>query len=148
MKRILVCGDRKWDDYQIIYKALAAQPQDTVVIEGEQTGADLMAKKAALALGLEVAMFPAQWDAFKNPDGTVKRRGNPAGPVRNLKMLQEGKPTVVVGFHDNLAASRGTKHMLKIALEAGVQTFLYANHQFVELSKEKLQELVASVMIG
>ena len=36
-------------------------------------------------------------------------------------MLDQGKPSLVLAFHDDIENSKGTKHMVKIAREAGVE---------------------------
>lgn len=131
-KRILICGDRNWTDERIIRRLLEHQPSGTVVIEGEGRGADRIAAKAATDLGLAVERYPAQWD----------QHGRRAGPIRNQQMLDEGRPTVVVGFHEDIATSKGTTHMLRIALGAGVPTYLFdADHVFKPLSLDLLKDL-------
>ena len=117
--RILVCGDRNWIDEdfmrQWLHDAMVFLPGD-VVIEGEARGADSIARNIALSLGLEVERYPAEWDKYARPG-----RKNPAGPIRNIQMLKEGKPDLVLAFHDNIAKSTGTKHMIEIAKKAGVE---------------------------
>ena len=46
------------------------------------------------------------------------------GPIRNGKMLAQGKPTHVVAYHRNLARSKGTKNMVEISLQKGVPVFV------------------------
>lgn len=108
--RVLVCGDRNWADYVAIRRELSKCPRGTVVIEGDCRGADRIAGEVAEALGFEVVRYPANWAAF----------GRGAGLVRNRQMLMEGKPDVVLAFHADLAASRGTANMLAQARAAGV----------------------------
>jgi hypothetical protein len=43
--------------------------------------------------------------------------GRKAGPIRNERMLTEGKPDLVVAF----PGGRGTAHMTRLAREAGVE---------------------------
>ena|SRR5260221_10634670 len=108
--RVLVCGDRDWTEPETIADRLSKLPKDTVIIEGEARGADSLGKKEALRLGLLVLAFPAQWDIH----------GKAAGPIRNQKMLKEGKPDLVLAFHNDIEHSKGTKHMVQIARKAGV----------------------------
>jgi len=107
--RLLVCGDHNWQDYTLVLQEVTALHPD-VVIEGEAHGADLMGRAAAYTIGADVIAFPAQWNKY----------GRAAGPIRNQQMLTEGKPDMVLAFHDNLALSRGTAHMVRIARQAGV----------------------------
>jgi len=111
--RVLVCGDRKYSNYIRVKQALQAV-KPTLVIEGEAKGADSLGREAAEYLGIPVMKFPAQWDSY----------GRAAGPIRNKQMLEEGKPDLVLAFHTNIAESKGTKNMIKIAKEAGIKVIL------------------------
>lgn len=113
MKRVLICGDRGWTNGRLILKYLKylqAFGGTKVVIEGECSGADSLARKAAEELGLEVAPFPANWKKF----------GRAAGPIRNQQMLDEGKPTYVLAFHNDIEHSKGTKDMVARARKAHI----------------------------
>lgn len=107
--RLLVCGDREWKDPEPI-RELLLEVKPEVLIEGECRGADLIARAEAEKLGILVLPFPAQW----------KRYGRAAGALRNQQMLDEGKPTMVVGFHDRIGESRGTRDMLRRARKKGL----------------------------
>jgi hypothetical protein len=111
--RILVCGDRNWTDYDLIVRTLdglGGGPH--ICIDGMARGADSLGNRAAMILWPTRAhlRFPAQWRLY----------GKGAGPVRNMQMLDEGRPDLVLAFHDDLAHSRGTAHMVRIARKAGV----------------------------
>lgn len=110
--RILVCGDRDWDDIEAIVRELSKFPAEssTVVIHGAQRGADTIAGVVAEELGMTVIAFPADWNLY----------GRFAGPIRNKQMLVEGQPDVVFAFHHDLTKSRGTKNMVKQASDANV----------------------------
>lgn len=113
MQRVLICGDRNWTNYEVIIKALSEVQQAEgveLVIEGAANGADTLGKNAALQLGIPVAEYPALWG----------KHGRSAGPIRNTQMLKEGKPTLVLAFHPFIENSKGTKHMVEIAMKAGV----------------------------
>jgi len=112
--RILICGDRHWFDRETIKKYLKSLPTGTIIIEGEAPGADTIAREEAEKLGLEVLKYEAKW----------ARYGRGAGPIRNLQMITEGKPNLVVAFHNNIERSRGTKNMLKQAEEHKIPTRL------------------------
>jgi hypothetical protein len=71
-----------------------------------------MGAQAAAQLGIPVLRFPAEW----------RKYGHNAGPLRNIQMLSEGKPTLVFAFHDFIQNSKGTKHMVNAARQAGVPT--------------------------
>ena len=108
--KILVCGDRNWINGSAIRRELLKYPIDTVIIHGAGRGADSMAGSIAKSLGMQVEVYPAQWDKY----------GKGAGPVRNKQMLDEGKPDKVLAFHEDIESSKGTKHMVKISQEAGI----------------------------
>lgn len=109
--KILICGDRNWNDYNLILETLKKLEDVTVVIQGEAKGADYQGKTAAKALDIPVQSYPADWNTY----------GKSAGPIRNHQMLQEGKPDLILAFHDDLIHSKGTKHMVEIATKAGIE---------------------------
>jgi hypothetical protein len=105
--RVLVCGGRYYDDWTFIVNVLdsvhARQPV-TLLIEGGATGADSLARRWAMARGIEVATYRANWDRYEHR----------AVPIRNSQMLREGRPELVVAFK----GGRGTAHMVTIAAAA------------------------------
>jgi hypothetical protein len=111
---VIICGDRYYTNYQKILKFVQSLPKGTIILEGGCKGADELARKAAGKCGLDCRTYFAEWHIY----------GKGAGPMRNAKMLVEGKPDVVVAFHDNLMTSKGTKDMLERSRNAGVNTLL------------------------
>jgi hypothetical protein len=114
--RVLVCGDRNWTDEEMIREYLA-EIGPSVVIQGEARGADRAARRAAQDLGIPVESYPADWATY----------GRAAGPIRNRQMLDRGKPTLVVAFHDDIAASKGTANMLKQARDRRIATLIVSH---------------------
>ena len=112
MKIVLICGDRNWQDPEPIRKLLVQLKHlgYSTLVEGEQRGADAIARELAKMYGLKVLPFPAKWEEY----------GKAAGPIRNQQMLDEGKPDLVAFFHLNLEHSRGTKDMITRARKAKV----------------------------
>lgn len=96
--RVLVCGSRDWVDKLKIRERLSKLPPGTVIIHGAYRGADLLADKVAKELGFAVLPFPADWTG----------RGRRAGPERNTRMIEEGKPELGIAFHPDLANAAGT----------------------------------------
>lgn len=134
-ERVLVCGDRDWKDYWLIFQALQEiEDQIEYVIEGEARGADVMARVAAVWLGIPWLAFPARWDEFDRA----------AGPIRNEQMLRIGRPTLVLAFHNNIRKSRGTKDMIHRARNARVHVSLYSS---VRNLKQPTVELPRSLKI-
>lgn len=137
--RVLICGSREWDDYPVIKTLIAGlralNPRTLTIIEGEATGADTMARRAAQWLGVGVEKYPAKWDDLAAPGAVVKTRHDGmkynamAGPMRNQQMLDEGKPALVFAFHDDLEHSKGTKDMVEKAHAAGVPVYVVRRYQ-------------------
>ena len=112
--RILFCGDRNWTNYKVICDVMAEFYPD-LVIEGEANGADRISREVAEEFGIQVLRFPADWEKY----------GRAAGPIRNTQMLNEGNPDMVVAFHDDIMASKGTKNMVNQALQRGLEVRIY-----------------------
>ncbi|CAM3514606.1 DUF2493 domain-containing protein [Agrobacterium radiobacter] len=103
--RVLVCGGRNYSNIaQVFYALDMLQPQ--VIIEGGASGADALDRRYAAKRGVSLQTFPAEWEKY----------GNAAGPIRNRKMLNEGKPDIVVAF----PGGRGTADMVRRAEVAGI----------------------------
>lgn len=80
---------------------------EVTIIQGGATGADNLAVDWAIVNWCVYETYEAEWDKY----------GKRAGPIRNKKMLDEGKPDLVVAF----PGGKGTANMVKLAEEAGVK---------------------------
>jgi hypothetical protein len=89
---------------------LHTERQFGLVITGGARGADTMAHDWALSRGIPTEVYMAEWE----------RLGRKAGPLRNQRMLQEGKPNLVVAF----PGGRGTANMVSQANAAGVDVIV------------------------
>lgn len=111
-KRVLVCGGRDYVDYHTVYEILDGLHRGegiSCLIQGGATGADRFAKRWADERGVpgeEYAVTKADWERY----------GKRAGPMRNHKMLAEGKPDRVIAF----SGGRGTANMIAQARAANV----------------------------
>lgn len=103
--RVLVCGGRDYNNRDHIHNVLcdldAERGPITCVIHGHATGADhegmIWAQMMASARQCTHAPFVAEWEKY----------GKAAGPMRNQRMIDQGKPDVVLAF----PGGRGTaKH--------------------------------------
>ena len=118
--RVLVCGSRHWDDEDPIYAMLMglmieSRPDPLTVIEGGAFGADLTAARWCTEHPeAEHLQFRAKWDI----------QGKAAGVIRNQQMLVEGKPDLVLAFHDDLSKSKGTADMVRRAQKAGIPVYI------------------------
>lgn len=107
--RVLVCGGRDFADVTAVVNYLFRIDDHspiTSIIHGGATGADQLGSEAAKLLQVPCHVFPANW----------KRDGKAAGPIRNQRMLDEGKPDLVVAF----AGGRGTADMVRRARDAHI----------------------------
>ncbi len=104
-KSIIICGDRNWTGRRTIYWFMEKLPSDVRIITGGAKGADAIAENIRVSLDLDGKVYPANWTMF----------GKAAGPIRNRRMIEDESPYLVVGFHDNISRSRGTKNMLLLA---------------------------------
>lgn len=111
MIRVIICGSRSWNKVDVIAKVVDRLPTDTVVIHGCASGADTIAGVCAESRELTVIKFPADWDKF----------GKSAGYKRNLQMLREGEPNLVIAFVNKDSESRGTKSMIDIAEASAIR---------------------------
>lgn len=112
--RLLITGDRRWDEPLPIRRCLEDLKPD-VIIHGAARGADRLADVIAESLGIEREPYPADWGRYKKG----------AGPIRNQQMLDEGKPDLVVFFHRSLEGSSGTGDMVARALLSGLPVRSY-----------------------
>lgn len=130
MVRLLVTGSRRWRDEgrlrQVLDEELAAAGGRMVLIEGEASGADTMARWWATSRDVPVERFRASWavTADTPPERIRERDGRQydvaAGVLRNQRMLEEGQPTRAVAFR--MANSRGTQDMMDRLARASVPT--------------------------
>lgn len=106
--RLLVCGGRHYNNRALVFETLdALAPQPTVLINGGATGADTLARIWAAARAIPIELYPAKWDAY----------GKAAGYIRNLQMITEGDPDLVIAFPGNL----GTRDMVLQSIKAGIE---------------------------
>ncbi len=82
-----------------------------VLIEGESPGADALARQWAERSGIPVERYHADRE----------RHGARASPLRNSRMLEQGRPDYVLAFPTTtLADSPGTLDMVTRSRAAGV----------------------------
>lgn len=109
--RVLVTGGRDYNDAERVFAVLDKLHREAgidLVIEGGANGADACARQWAM-LNHDVASetYEADWE----------NQGCFAGPARNKRMLEEGKPDLVIAF----PGGRGTADMVRKARRAGVE---------------------------
>lgn len=108
--RVIVAGSRSFTDYDLLCRTLdrllAARMPDVTIISGGARGADSLAEQYAVARGLTVVVYPADW----------KTHGRAAGPIRNEIMAQNAD--ALAAFWDG--ESKGTADMVSRARQHGL----------------------------
>ena len=105
--RVLVCGGRNFKDRAAVFAKLdevAADLGPLFVIEGGAQGVDRWAREWRADRLHPGKTYPAAWD----------RDGKAAGPIRNRRMIEEGRPALVVAF----PGGKGTANMVEQARAA------------------------------
>jgi len=115
MRRIIICGDRNYDNWQNMIAVFDEHldPKNDIIIEGGAWGADLMAEAIGLNRGFDVEMFEADWNTY----------GRAAGPIRNTEMIGSNIDTVFA-FHKDITKSKGTKDTVKRAERSQITVHL------------------------
>lgn len=116
---LLVCGGRDCKRHEVwnwleqnafaeIAHATGCYSSVTLekLIHGGARGADEGAADWGRSEGIKVTGYAANW----------RKHGKSAGPIRNQKMLDEGKPDIVIAF----PGGKGTADMLRRAEAAGI----------------------------
>ena len=117
--RLLVCGGREYSNRDALFAAIDAivpwyepdadgntLPKGVTIISGGARGADQIAEDWAAINWTELEVFKADWT----------KHGRAAGPIRNQRMLDEGKPDAVLAA----AGGTGTADMIRRAKAAGI----------------------------
>lgn len=104
--RVLVCDGRQYNDVAAVGEVLHTlfkefKPEELVIIHGDATGADQLAKFFATSHGITQIPYPAMW----------KKYGKRAGPICNQQMFDEGMPDRVIAF----PGDSGTEDMVNRA---------------------------------
>lgn len=108
--KVLVAGGRTYSDILRVFAVLDKLNREAgidKIIEGGAKGADRLALEWAKQSGVAVETYEADWE----------NQGSFAGPARNKRMLDEGKPDLVVAF----PGGKGTLNMIRQASKAGIE---------------------------
>lgn len=120
MSKILVCGGREFDDWDLLYTTLydifdngkRSLNEPLIIIEGGATGADFLARVWAKYMSIE---FPVSYKEYK---ADWKTYGRSAGPIRNQQMLDENPDIeMVVAFPGGV----GTNDMVERSVKKGLE---------------------------
>lgn len=88
--RIIVCGVRSYNNrsrlYEILDELLPIKDQN-IILKGDASGADTLAKEWVEFRGVKCIPFPANWDRYPKS----------AGPIRNCQMF-DSRCDAVIAF--------------------------------------------------
>lgn len=114
---VLVCGGRNFTDTEIAYNFLNdlhKQYQFTQVISGGARGADSLADSWPRINDIESIVVPAEWNKF----------GKAAGHIRNMKMVDEHHPNLVIAF----PGGKGTTNMIQYSKRNKIKVIEYNDY--------------------
>lgn len=114
--KIAIAGSRTFANYEVMCAFIERSLSDVefnsieAVVSGGARGADTLAEQYARENGLELIVFPAEW----------KRHGRKAGPLRNVKIIQECD--LCFAFWNG--QSRGTEHDISLCKRMGKPCYI------------------------
>jgi len=110
---LLICGSRTYKNRRVMKQVIEKYNPERI-IHGGCRGADELAHCAADHLDIYIQVFEADWETY----------GASAGPIRNKRMLKQGRPDLVAAFFDG-RRTKGTMNMIKLARAANVDVVEY-----------------------
>jgi len=99
--KVLVCGGRGYNNYQFVEECLSGFRISEIICGGAQ-GADQLAIWYAARHSIPYKICQAQWNVL----------GNKAGPSRNLSMILNFSPGLIIAF----PSGNGTENMIYTGL--------------------------------
>lgn len=110
--RTIIAGSRTITSYELIPQvAQYSEYPITEVVSGGATGVDSLGEKFAKDNGIDLVIFPANWNKY------FKR----AGYIRNQKMANYAECLIAIWD----GSSKGTKHMIDIMEALGKPVYIY-----------------------
>lgn len=116
--RVIVAGAVAWVDINAIRRELSKLPSGTTIIHGDSPGADAIAGQVAAQLAFTVEPM-----AKNKLDYSKYRKA--AWKGLNERMLASGAVLVLI-FHPDIEASRGSKHLVDLARTANIDVQVFA----------------------
>lgn len=120
--KIIIAGGRDFDQYNYLDDVCSSfirlaywlntihHPNNIEIVSGTARGADKLGEQYALNNKIPIIRFPADWNTY----------GKRAGYLRNQEMAKYAD--VLIAFWDG--KSKGTKHMIDLALKHGLEVLV------------------------
>lgn len=107
----IIAGSRNITNYKVLKETVQEVSWDiTKIISGGAKGVDQLGIQHAFKNKIPFKVINADWNKY----------GRSAGPKRNIKMANEAD--ALIALWDG--KSKGTKHMIDVARENGLKTFI------------------------
>lgn len=126
MVRIIIAGSRDFNNYKkletIMDDYLKSVCDEVEIICGGARGADSLGEIYTQFHNIKCVKFPADWDKY----------GKSAGYRRNVQMAEyaEKENGILFAFWDG--QSKGTKHMIDIANQHGLEIHIINNTRITD----------------
>lgn len=107
MVKLLISGYRNYSDFDNIESSiiqLLGNEKDVTIIHGGCYGVDAVSDAIADKYGFKKEIYYADWS-----------KGKSAGPIRNKRMITDGKPDYELVFLSKL--SIGTRNMIELLVK-------------------------------
>jgi hypothetical protein len=108
--RTIVAGGRSFTEALLLARVLdewrVSLTTQLTIVSGTANGADKCGEQWATTNAVKIKRFPANWEEY----------GKSAGYIRNQEMANNAE--ALIAFWDG--KSKGTKHMIDIALDKGL----------------------------
>ena len=122
MTRCIIAGSRDFYSPGIFNNVMTDLLSDITndeleIVSGGCRGADEMGEQYAKYWGINLRIFPADWNTY----------GKSAGPIRNEQMARyaaEADHGMLIAFPKK-KGSRGTKNMIDVARRYGLEVHVY-----------------------
>lgn len=109
--RTIIAGSRGITDPELLQDVITKIDWvPTTVISGGARGVDFIGESWAIAEGIPLKIYRADWNMH----------GKSAGYIRNVQMAEEADALIAIWDGE----SRGTKHMIDVATSKGLKIYI------------------------
>lgn len=109
--KTIIAGSRNINDYNLLLEAVNKSNFNiTCIISGGAKGVDSLGERYSIEHKLPLGIFNAKWEKY----------GKNAGYLRNKEMVENADALIAIWD----GKSKGTKHMIDIAKERELDTYV------------------------